>query len=161
MDDYDTRLEYLEALEQEQDAWGSSVITHSEFTELQALRSRQASSSTDVSTTSTTDGPDAKRQRMMDDIRWREIAEEIDEKDLDWQGWTKAYNRDMRALLNLRKQVGGRQINVPMPQVTLQDYVDDPKVIECYLYIERWKLRKKLGMAPPSNKFELYKYNHN
>ena len=101
------------------------------------------------------------REEIMEDIKWRNIADELDEKDVYMQGFEKAYRVKMNSLLNLRKQVGGRQWNVSMPQVTLEDYIADSKVLDCYLYIERWKLRKKLGMAPPSDWGVPQKYNQN
>lgn len=170
------RLNYLQRKENKVDKYGKPRITWDEYRELLALRGESpyfsdtdSDSDDDMggykTTTTTTGGgtmaPPSERAEIMESIYWRNIAEGLDEQDAYNEGFSKMYNVKMSALLNLRKQVGGRVVNVSMPQVTLEDYIADQKVLDCYLYIERWKLRKKLGMAPPSEWGVSEKYNRN
>lgn len=50
------------------------------------------------------------------------------------------YIKLMSQLFDLRAANGQRR-NPSMPRLNFKEYMKDPKVLECYIYIEKWKQR--------------------
>ena len=57
----------------------------------------------------------------------------------------EAYWAKMKELRRLRVAVRGTPVGVSLPRYTLEDFWADPQVIECYLYIEKFKLKQKIS----------------
>lgn len=59
--------------------------------------------------------------------------------DPDLDALREDYYEKMKELRKLRVFIRGTPIGVSMPQYTVFDYFENPKVLDCYLYIDQWK----------------------
>jgi len=57
------------------------------------------------------------------------------------------YYEKMKELRSLRVKIRGTAHGVAMPQYSVYDYFDNPKVLDCYLYIDRWKWEQMIVKA--------------
>jgi len=59
--------------------------------------------------------------------------------DPDLDAMKTEYFETMERIFNMRVQQRGSNKGVGKPPITFEDYFADPKLLECYLYIEKWK----------------------
>lgn len=52
------------------------------------------------------------------------------------------YKEKMQHLFHMRAKLRGTQHGVSMPNFSFEDFWEDPGVLDCYLKIEDFKLRK-------------------
>jgi len=62
--------------------------------------------------------------------------------DPDLDAMKTEFFETMERIFNMRVHQRGTSRGVGRPPITFEDYFADPKLLECYYYIEKWKYKQ-------------------
>lgn len=63
--------------------------------------------------------------------------------DADYEAMRSVYRDKMGQLFHMRAKLRGTQHGVSMPDYSFEDFWSDPEVLDCYIKIELFKLKKR------------------